>query len=183
MQKTVYLGLGCNVGDRIVQIRNALLCLHRAEVDGCPALQQMVISSLYENPAWLPEGAPKEWDMPFLNLVVRAETALPPETLLQVTQAAEKACGRVHRGTWGPREMDVDILDMTGESRQTELLTLPHPGLSLRPFVLVPLAEIAPDWRHANGQSATELLRAVDSSQTERFCAPISVASIANDRG
>lgn len=179
---TVYLGMGSNVGDRIVHIRTALASLRKAEQGGQPVLRNLVSSSLYENPAWMPEGAPEDWNRPFLNLVVRAETDCSPEALLAITQQAEEAAGRIRRGVWGPREMDIDILLYGDQRYQAEKLTIPHPGLKERPFVLVPLAELNPDLP-LDGQTPAQRLQGLDTRMVERFCAPLSPMTSRGDRG
>lgn len=85
----------------------------------------------------------------FVNAVARIETALPPAALLQRLHAIEAAAGRMRAERWGPRTLDLDLLDYNGlMSRRGEAPVLPHPGIAERLFVLKPLAEIAPGWVH-----------------------------------
>ena len=85
----------------------------------------------------------------FLNGVARIETSLKPKDLLERLQLIEEELGRPReRVQWGPRVIDLDLLDYDGLTLNLPGLELPHPRLRKRPFVLIPLAEIAPEWRH-----------------------------------
>jgi 2-amino-4-hydroxy-6-hydroxymethyldihydropteridine diphosphokinase len=101
----------------------------------------------------------------FVNAVAAIETALPPETLMQVLHMIEKRAGRKRLKRWGPRTLDLDLLDYHGLVRSPcassiKPLSLPHPGILQRTFVLGPLVEIAPRWKHpVTRQSATLMLR------------------------
>ena len=92
----------------------------------------------------MPEDAPSEWNQEFLNQVIQVESQLLPESLLALLKSIEAALGRKERGRWSPREIDLDILDYRGMYLNTPALTLPHPGISLRDFVLLPWQDIAP---------------------------------------
>ncbi len=139
----VILGLGSNCGDRLHYLRQAIQRLQPLGV--------IAISPLYESDALLPEGAPEDWNRPFLNLAVSCQTSLSPEHLLAETQAIEKQIGRTVRGRWAPREIDIDILAMGDlviqQPHAPQFPTLPHPGLIHRPFAALPFADLAPDWR------------------------------------
>jgi 2-amino-4-hydroxy-6-hydroxymethyldihydropteridine diphosphokinase len=129
---------------------------------GVLALKEQVkevrVSSVYRSPALLPEGAPADWDQNFYNMALCGECALPPEELLAEVKQMEAAIGRVFRGVWGPREIDIDILAMDGLVLDSPNLCIPHKGLAERDFALLPLAEIAPDWMHPIlGKSAAAL--------------------------
>jgi 2-amino-4-hydroxy-6-hydroxymethyldihydropteridine diphosphokinase len=109
--------------------------------------------------------APEGWaDQPaFRNAVVGLATDLAPARLLAAVQRIERRMGRVPTFRNGPRLIDIDLLDVRGTLRRTERLELPHPRIASRRFVLEPLAEIAPAWRHpVTGKSAEELLAALD---------------------
>ncbi len=89
----------------------------------------------------------------FVNAVARIETVLPPEVLMQALHMVERRAGRKRLKRWGPRTLDLDILDYHGlvrKPRRTSIkpLVLPHPGIAQRSFVLEPLREIAPHWKH-----------------------------------
>ena len=127
----VFLGLGSNLGDRERTLREAL-----ASLPGVVA-----VSPVYEtDPMGGPQGQP-----PYLNLVVELDTDLGPRQLLGVCHRLESAAGRVRQTRWGPRTLDVDILLMGDLEVDQPDLTVPHPRMYERAFVLAPLADIAPD--------------------------------------
>lgn len=132
---TAYLGIGSNLDNPVAQVRLALKSL--AAVPDTRLLGQ---SSLYRS---APLGPPDQPD--YINAVARIHTALAPPALLDALQAIELAQGRVRTGErWGPRTLDLDILLYGDEIISTERLTVPHPGLQQRNFVLYPLQELAP---------------------------------------
>jgi 2-amino-4-hydroxy-6-hydroxymethyldihydropteridine diphosphokinase len=105
-----------------------------------------------------PFGKPNQ--PPFVNAVARIETHLPPLALLQKLHAIERTAGRRRATRWGPRTLDLDIVDYHGLRRSSGKLILPHPGIPERIFVLKPIAELAGEWRHpASHLSAQEMLR------------------------
>jgi 2-amino-4-hydroxy-6-hydroxymethyldihydropteridine diphosphokinase len=133
--KTGYLGLGGNVGDPAANMGKALRAL---SADG--AIRITAVSQLYRTPPW------GKLDQPaFLNACARIETDLSPEPLLERCLATEHALKRERIERWGPRTIDIDVLLLGRVRFSSALLTLPHPRMTERAFVLVPLAEIAPD--------------------------------------
>jgi 2-amino-4-hydroxy-6-hydroxymethyldihydropteridine diphosphokinase len=130
-----YIGLGSNLQDPVDQVSRALTTLR-----GLPETHCVAHSALYASP---PMGPPDQPD--YINAVACLSTALSPRDLLTGLQAIERSHGRVRNGTrWGPRTLDLDIL-LYGEQRIHEPgLSVPHPGIPERPFVVHPLAEIAP---------------------------------------
>jgi 2-amino-4-hydroxy-6-hydroxymethyldihydropteridine diphosphokinase len=129
----VYLALGANLGDRSASLRSAVERLR-------PGLAVEHMSSVYETePAYL-------LDQPrFLNMALRGQTALDPRALLAFLKQIERSMGRVVGPRYGPRAIDLDILLYNSLALTTTDLTIPHPRMAERPFVLVPLAEIAPE--------------------------------------
>lgn len=129
----VYLGIGSNLGDREENLREAL-----ERLKDKVAIHQ--VSSFYETE---PVGyLDQPW---FLNIVLEGDTELSPWELLQFTQSVEQAMKRVKTLRWGPRTIDVDILLVEGVELNTPELTIPHPRMKERNFVMVPLQEIAPE--------------------------------------
>ena len=135
----VIIGLGSNLGGREAHLRNAVDQL-------AASISDIKESSIYSSPAMLPQDAPKEWDIPFLNMAISGQTELSPSELLALIGNIEKDVGRKPTGHWGPREIDLDILAYDQQVIDSEQLRIPHPGLLERAFVLRPMADIAPHW-------------------------------------
>jgi 2-amino-4-hydroxy-6-hydroxymethyldihydropteridine diphosphokinase len=157
--KTAFLGLGSNVGDREAQLREAVKLLESDEV------RVLRRSSLYET-------APQEMlDQPwFLNAVVQVETTFFPMQLLARVRQIERDMGRRRVTPKGPRNIDIDILFYGRVVIATAELEVPHPRIAQRRFVLDPLAEIAPDFRHPlTGKTANEMLNALEPQGVRRL--------------
>jgi 2-amino-4-hydroxy-6-hydroxymethyldihydropteridine diphosphokinase/dihydropteroate synthase len=135
---TVYLGLGSNLGDRRANIARALDALTRG------GQRVLRVSPVVESPAMLPDDASADWNRPFLNIVAECSTDETPEALLARLKAIERELGRGEHARWAPRTIDLDILLWGDERIATERLTVPHPGITERAFVLTPLAALAP---------------------------------------
>lgn len=148
MSRRAFLALGSNLGDRHAYLRDA--------VAGLPDV--VAVSPLYETD---PVGGPEQ-DL-FLNIVVELQTTLSGHELLAVCREREAAAERVRVERWGPRTLDVDVLWIDGETVDDppELL-VPHPRMFARAFVMVPLADLAPDllppdWVHPEDQPIRQL--------------------------
>ncbi len=133
---TVYLGLGSNLGDRLGYLQQALAAL-------APQVSLAACSSVYETEPW---GFAEQ--AKFLNQAAAGETTLPPRDLLAHLKAIEAALGRAPTFRYGPRCIDIDILLYGDLILESPDLTIPHPRLHERAFVLLPLADLAPDLRH-----------------------------------
>ncbi|MEY4480527.1 MAG: 2-amino-4-hydroxy-6-hydroxymethyldihydropteridine diphosphokinase [Bacillota bacterium] len=131
MTQTAYIGLGSNLGDREQTLMDAVKHIHQLE-----GVAVAYCSSLYETD---PVGNVNQ--PAFLNMVIRVKTSLDPDVLLQQMLAVELQLGRVREVHWGPRTIDLDLLRVDDKIINTELLTLPHPFMRERAFVLVPLLE------------------------------------------
>jgi 2-amino-4-hydroxy-6-hydroxymethyldihydropteridine diphosphokinase len=130
-----FLSLGSNLGEREHYLQQALHQLHRH-----PEITLTHLSSIYETD---PVGNVDQGL--FLNMVIQGETTLSPEQLLNVTQNIEWDLGRKREIHWGPRTIDIDILLYNNKRMDTDELVIPHPRMAERAFVLLPLAEIAPN--------------------------------------
>ena len=133
----IFLGLGSNLGDRRANLLEATAQI-AARVGGIHA-----VSNLYETQAWGIQDQPD-----FLNQALEIRSSLNPEALLDEILKIEQDMGRERRIKWGERLIDIDILFYGSRIVQTEKLTIPHPFLHQRNFVLFPLFEIAADWVH-----------------------------------
>ena len=131
---SVYLSLGANLGRRKETLQQAVRAI--SALDG---VRLAAVSSFYETPPWGKENQP-----PFINAAALAETSLPVVEFLRKCQAVETALGRVRHEKWGARTIDIDLVYSPDVTCRTAELTLPHPYLTQRAFVLVPLQEIAP---------------------------------------
>jgi 2-amino-4-hydroxy-6-hydroxymethyldihydropteridine diphosphokinase len=160
---TGYLGLGSNQGDRLANLRAARAALERH------GIEVMGSSSAYETE---PQG--EVTDQPdFLNACLRIRTALDPEQLLDVCKAVERELGRGPAGPrHGPRPIDIDVLLLGGVEVESDRLTLPHPELRNRRFVIEPLLELDPELRLPDGTPLRERLAAVADQRVERYTGP-----------
>jgi 2-amino-4-hydroxy-6-hydroxymethyldihydropteridine diphosphokinase len=150
------IGLGGNIGDVVAALHGALEAL-----DALPGTRLLRASGFHRTPAWGVEDQPD-----FINAVAVLETTLPPRALLDALLAIERAHGR-ERGAdgrrWGPRTLDLDLLLYADSVIDEPGLVVPHPQLHARAFVLVPLAEVAPDVLVPGRGRVDALLAAVDA--------------------
>lgn len=174
MSKTegIFIGLGANLpapGHASVRatLEAALASLANA---GIPVVKR---SSWWKSPAWPPVPPGEEPQPDYLNGVAAVESALGPDDLLARLHTVEASFGRVRQRRWESRPLDLDLLDYRGE-RQPEVglgrALLPHPRMTARLFVLLPLQEIAPDWRDpVSGKGLDELVAAAESIKINRI--------------
>jgi 2-amino-4-hydroxy-6-hydroxymethyldihydropteridine diphosphokinase len=154
------IGMGGNVGDVRVTLEGAVVALcDDSEV------RLLARSADYRSPPWGKTDQPA-----FINICLTVATSLPPRALLDRAQRIERAFGRDRTSSerWGPRTLDIDILAYGDLSLDEPGLTLPHPRLFERAFVLAPLAEIAPD-RVIAGMSVSQALRRIGVSGIEKL--------------
>ncbi|WP_346837302.1 2-amino-4-hydroxy-6-hydroxymethyldihydropteridine diphosphokinase [Microbulbifer sp. SAOS-129_SWC] len=154
-----YIGLGSNLAEPQRQLRSAL--------DAIAALEETRLlrcSSFYRSAPVGPAGQPD-----YINAVAELETALAPLHLLDRLQAVEAAHGRERHVRWGARTLDLDILLLDAQRIDTPRLQVPHPRMTERNFVLVPLAELEPDLQLPSGESIQALLRQCPENRLEKI--------------
>jgi 2-amino-4-hydroxy-6-hydroxymethyldihydropteridine diphosphokinase len=151
-----YIGLGANLGDPVRQVTQALALLSQA-----PEVEVVRVSRFYLTPPLGPPGQP--W---YVNAAAQVKTRLTPEELLRVLLQVERGLGRERGERWGPRVIDLDLLLYDGEVMEEPGLTIPHPEMHRRAFVLVPLADIAPEaWHPGFRKTARELRDELDPAE------------------
>ncbi|WAJ38584.1 2-amino-4-hydroxy-6-hydroxymethyldihydropteridine diphosphokinase [Pseudomonas sp. GOM7] len=156
----VYIGLGSNLDTPRLQLHSALAALAQL-----PQSHLVAHSSLYASDPLGPPDQPR-----YVNAVAALDTELQPWTLLDALQRIEQEQGRVRKAErWGPRTLDLDILLFGQRLIDDERLTVPHYHMQARPFVLYPLAELAPELLLPDGRSLPELLAACPFTGLERL--------------
>jgi len=146
--RKAYISMGSNVGDRGRYLTEAL-----RQMSATKGIEIRQVAPVYETE---PVGVRDQpW---FLNTVIEVATNLDPEDLLHVVKEIERSVGRTPRYRWGPREIDLDILIYEGVNISIEDLTIPHPRMRDRLFVLLPLKALAPDWRDEDGTHIDRLI-------------------------
>lgn len=143
----ITLGLGSNQGDRFAALKRAIDLLQ-------PHLQNITQSYVYESPALLLPDSPTEWNVDFLNMAISGDTHLEPEAFFIEIKRIEKAMGRGHDyPKWSPRIIDIDILLYGDRPYHSDTLTIPHPLINEREFVLLPMNDLSysvtPPLRHS----------------------------------
>lgn len=153
----VFIGLGGNVGDVLSSMAHALNYL-----DGHSSIQLLAVSPVYKTPPW--GIIDQDW---FHNACAEFETSLTPQEMLEQCLGAEKNLKRIRKKRWGPRTIDLDILVFDDLNISIENLTIPHPRMHERSFVLKPLTDLAPDLQ-VKGKSITEWLKNVGDEPLEQ---------------
>lgn len=151
--------MGSNLGDSLQTLESALTTLANVAAIDLEARSHWYVTA--------PVGPPQP---DFLNGCALLATTLTPQALLATLLEIEQQFGRVRQERWGPRSLDLDLLLFDDLVLETATLTLPHPRMSERAFVLVPLAEIAPDWvEPVSGKAIADLVQGVDCSGVRRL--------------
>lgn len=163
MAKQAYIGLGSNLQDPENQIRRALLTMQ-----GLPGVELLKSSSLYQSQPMGPSEQPD-----FVNAVAKVSTVLDPAGLLTVLQRIEHLHQRVRKSQrWGPRTLDLDILLYGDLEIDTKRLRIPHPGMSEREFVLIPLQEIEKDLIIPGQGSLSEMIEKLPCYRLKKIATP-----------
>jgi len=158
MEHIIYLALGSNLGNRAANLKAAISSL-------TPQMTVKGKSLVYDTPPWGITDQPR-----FLNQVVKVETYLEPEQLIDHLKRLEVALGRVSGVQNGPRLIDIDILFFDDMVIESPALTIPHPRLHERAFVLVPLAELAPNLVHpVLNKTVKEMLRNMERKGIKKY--------------
>ena len=150
------LGLGGNIGDPVQAMAEALRAL-----DARPDSRVLAVSRLYRTPPW--GKTDQDW---FFNACALVETTLAPEALLDTCLDIERAMKRERKERWGPRTIDIDVLTFEGVEQSGGRLELPHPRMTARGFVLMPLADVAP-LLEVGGRTVADWLRDADITGIE----------------
>ena len=155
-----FIALGSNLGDAQAQVLGAFDALN-----GLAQTRLVARSPLYLTPPWGVLDQPA-----FINAVAQIDTALTPHELLDALLKVERDAGRVRDGErWGPRTLDLDVLHMAGVALSDDRLTLPHPRMAERAFVLLPLNDLAPALVLPGQGTVSDLLAAMDTTGCERL--------------
>ena len=155
MSHLIFFAIGSNISPRFHYLRQGVKSVRES------GIEVERISSLYQTSPVGPVNQPY-----FLNAVVKAKTSLKPLEILELFQQIQKKWGRIPGIHFGPRTLDMDLLLYDEVKMRTDKLTLPHPRMESRKFVLVPLLEISPSLRNPEGTSYRSLLDKCDSSQS-----------------
>ncbi len=158
----IAFGLGSNMGDSATLLKQANCHLAkqlRVSTD------DMLSSPIYETPPLLPKGAPETWNKPFLNqvTVIDVDTLPKPLALLETVKSIEANLGRIDRGHWSPREIDIDLIAVEGTTHHSKTLTIPHSEAHKRLFVLQPLCDLWPECVLQGGLTATQALSEINN--------------------
>ncbi len=141
----IILGLGSNLGNREENLRQAIELVEASLLDG------IIQSHIYKSPPLLPKDAPAEWNHEFYNIVIAGNlktSKVTPIEFLEEIKKYETKLGREPSEHWAPRVIDIDILAWGNEVIDRPTLKIPHTEMLKRDFVMKPLQEIRPGWRH-----------------------------------
>lgn len=177
-KRIAVLGLGSNI-DPLNNLRKALLELRKQSI-----FNVLNISKIYESEALLTSQAPQEWNKPYLNAAVLIELMYnDPHELLKVTQSVEKKLNRNKIDKWSPRTIDIDILFIENEIINLPGIQIPHPELDNRPFALLPLLDVYPQYQPANAVWLSEALRPLNTKKSDQFVWPklVGILNITSD--
>jgi 2-amino-4-hydroxy-6-hydroxymethyldihydropteridine diphosphokinase len=161
----VFIGIGANLGHPLDQCREAV-----ARIANLPQTHLIVCSSFYSSPPMVLPGESAEGIQSYVNAACFIETSLDVWQMFEEIRQIESEMGRVRVKKWESRVIDLDLLFFDDLVLETEKLSLPHPGIETRDFVVLPLAEIAPEWIHPHlGKTLTQLRLDLPSMSAKRM--------------
>ena len=160
MVRAIYIGLGSNIANPALQIKNAITAL-----ENIPDTKVLRDSGYFKSRPMGPDDQPD-----YVNAVVEIETALKAEALLNNCQLIEKQQGRIKKRHWGERTIDLDILLYADQQIETHDLTIPHPGICLRDFVYMPLLKINPELEIPGKGTLKILVESADVTAADFTC-------------
>lgn len=166
-QVEAWVGLGSNLEEPLQQLASAVTCLARL-----PRTTLLSQSPFYRSRPMGPQDQPD-----FVNGVALLQTSLPAESLLDELQQLEQHHGRVRERRWGPRTLDLDLLLYGRDTINTDRLTVPHPGIADRDFVLQPMLDIDPGVTLPDGRRIDEFLALCTDSHLQRLEPPLASSS------
>ncbi len=155
----VYIGLGSNIEQPYLQIKNAIIAL-----DELPAITVIRDSGYFKSKPMGPEDQPD-----YVNAVVEIETSMDATELLKQCQLIEKQQGRIKLRHWGERTIDLDILLYADKQIKTDVLTVPHPGICQRDFVFMPLLKLNPDIKVPGTGLLNDIVKIVEKPTVEKY--------------
>jgi len=177
-KRIAVLGLGSNI-DPLIHLRKAL-----RELQQQPVLKVLKISKIYESQALLTDQAPQNWDKPYLNAAILIElTYNDPHELLSIAQLIEKKLKRNKIDKWSPRTIDIDILFIENEKINLADMQVPHPELENRPFALLPLLEVYPQYKPTQALWLNEASRPLNTKKSSSAVWPklVGILNITSD--
>lgn len=158
---TVLLSLGSNIGDRLQYLRSAVAYLQKT------GMTIRAVSSVYQTKAEIIED-----QNDFFNAVIEIETNLSPIGVLAVCLGIETLLGRKREVRYGPRTIDIDVIDYSGLKLESQELTLPHPRLKDRIFVLYPLSDVHPGFVTQSGETVSYLMQSIKKPPPQKVASP-----------
>lgn len=159
----IILGLGTNLGDKHANLNTAIEQIERR------LLHSIMRSKILTFSALVPKDAPESWNIDFLNMAISGElkTEITPHEFLQEVKKIEAEVGRKPTQRWAPREIDIDILAWHEQVFEDKTLQIPHSAMAERDFVMIPFAQVAPNWTHPKtGQTSLQMLAKLEPKLT-----------------
>lgn len=139
----IVLNLSSNMGDRIANLSTAVSTLLKEKI-----ISNIKLSPIYESKPILLTNSPKVWNVNFLNIIIRANTDLLPNSLIKEVKSIEKKLGKTDRGRWGPKEIAIEVIAIGEEHYLLDDYEIPHKLMLNRESIILPFIDIYPNWRY-----------------------------------